>query len=150
MDASLESVFQAALKERFDMRDEDADEIAVLVAEKFSGNSEINDEALDPAERSVFYVLESKKLLSWRREEYDDASGERRRAFYWRVREDVLETAAKPSAKVQTPEEATYAQLPKDAWCSGESKGVPWPLIHTYKGLLENLQLRPTNANPRL
>ena len=102
------------LEERFGMAPEDAEEIANVVIEQFGEGAEANDEQLDPSVRSIFYTLEAKKILSFRREEYTTENGEKRRGFWWRVREGEL-------AKVTTlvpegPEDDVYAALPKDAW----------------------------------
>lgn len=104
----------SALRDRFDMAADDAQEIADTIAEVFAGSEEVSDESLDPSVRSIFYTLEAKKILSFRREEYTWETGEKRRGFWWRVREGEL-------AKVKTlvpegPEEDVYANLPKDAW----------------------------------
>lgn len=103
-----------ALRERFDMADEDAGEIARVVAEQFGEQDEVNDETLEPSVRSIFYTLESKKILSFRREEYTWENGERRRGFWWRVRDEELHrvTVVPQSAEV----EDVYATLPRDAW----------------------------------
>lgn len=102
------------LEEKFDMSPEDAAEIASTVIEQFGDGAEANDEQLDPSVRSIFYTLEAKKILSFRREEYVTDAGERRRGFWWRVREGELTktTTLVPDA----PEEDVYAALPKDAW----------------------------------
>ena len=104
----------AALKERFGMADEDAEAIASVVTEQFGAQSELNDDNLDPEVRSIFYTLEAKKLLSFRREEYTWENGERRRGFWWRVRDEELVAIANMSHAVQ--EEDVYANLPKDVW----------------------------------
>lgn len=104
----------AALRERFGMADEDAAEIAAVVADQFGEDREVNDETLDPSVRSIFYTLEAKKILSFRREEYTWENGERRRGFWWRVREEEL-----TRTKTLVPEagdEDVYASLPRDAW----------------------------------
>ena len=102
------------LEERFDMAPEDAAEIASVVIEQFGDAAEADDEQLDPSVRSIFYTLEAKKILTFRREEYTTDNGERRRGFWWRVREGELTkvTTLIPEA----PEEDVYASLPKDAW----------------------------------
>ncbi|MHB8605140.1 MAG: DUF6015 family protein [Thermoplasmatota archaeon] len=103
-----------ALRERFSMDEDDARAIAEVVAEQFRGEAEVNDETLDPEVRSIFYTLEAKKLLAFRREEYSIESGERRRAFFWRVRDEELARIAE--LKSQAVEEDVYAALPKSVW----------------------------------
>lgn len=103
-----------ALRERFGMEAEDASAIAEVVNEQFAGREEVNDDNLDPEVRSIFYTLEAKKLLSFRREEYSIDTGERRRAFFWRVRREELDRIAQLRGVVS--EDNVYDQLPKAAW----------------------------------
>jgi len=102
------------LQERFGMSEDDASEIATVVVAQFGEQAEVNDELLEPTVRSIFYTLEAKKILSFRREEYTWENGEKRRGFWWRLRMEELEkkTVSVPIAS----EENVYAQLPKDAW----------------------------------
>lgn len=113
-DEEKRSALVQVLEERFDMAPEDAKEIANVVIEQFGDDAEANDEQLDPSVRSIFYTLEAKKILSFRREEYTTESGEKRRGFWWRVREGELTktTTLVPDG----PEDDVYATLPKDAW----------------------------------
>lgn len=105
---------QEALRERFDMAPDDAEAIALTLAEVFGGESEVNDESLDPSVRSIFYTLEAKKLLTFRRYEYTLETGERRRGFAWRIRDEALAPGA-TTIPVET-EEDVYANLPRDVW----------------------------------
>jgi hypothetical protein len=102
-----------ALREKFDMANEDADEIASVVAEQFGGEEEVNDENLDPSVRSIFYTLEAKKIVSFRREEYTTENGERRRGFWWKIRTEEL---AGVTLVPEVGEEDVYANLPRDVW----------------------------------
>lgn len=103
-----------ALRDRFDMSADDAEAIAVTMAEVFGGEAEVNDETLDPSVRSIFYTLEAKKILTFRRFEYTIETGERRRGFAWRIREEAL---APPATEVPVDaEEDVYANLPRDVW----------------------------------
>ena len=103
-----------ALRERFDMAADDADAIAATLAEVFGGETEVNDETIDPSIRSIFYTLEAKKLLTFRRYEYTIETGEHRRGFAWRIREEALQPAG-VEIPVET-EEDVYANLPRDVW----------------------------------
>ena len=113
-DASRAAVLAAALRERLGMSDEDAHDIASVVLEQFGDQQEVNDETLEPTVRSVFYTLEAKKILSFRREEYTWENGEKRRGFWWRLRSEELEP--KLTIVPVAAEEDVYANLPKDAW----------------------------------
>ncbi|HWG92103.1 MAG TPA: DUF6015 family protein [Candidatus Thermoplasmatota archaeon] len=114
LDLDRTTALTDALKERFGMEDEDAMAIAEVVTEQFGDDEEVNDDTLDPEVRSIFYTLEAKRLLTFRREEYSIDTGERRRAFFWRVREEEL-TKIK-DLHHQVAEENVYDTLPKDAW----------------------------------
>jgi len=58
---------------------------------------EVDDETLDADLRSVFYTLEAKRMLSFRRVEYTREDGDKRRAFYWKLRAEGLhETVSVP------------------------------------------------------
>ena len=108
------AALEQALREKFGMSADDATDIAAVVVEQFGDQDEVNDETLDPSVRSIFYTLEAKKILTFRREEYTWENGERRRGFWWRVREEEL-----TRTKTLVPEagdEDVYASLPRDAW----------------------------------
>jgi hypothetical protein len=113
-DASRAAALAAALQERLGMSEEDAHDIASVVLEQFGDQQEVNDETLEPTVRSVFYTLEAKKILSFRREEYTWENGEKRRGFWWRLRAEELEP--KTTIVPVATEEDVYASLPKDAW----------------------------------
>ena len=103
-----------ALQERFDMAPDDAHAITDTLAEVFGGSDEVNDETIDPSVRSIFYTLEAKKILTVRRFEYTLETGEHRRGFAWRIREEALAPAGTP-IPIET-EEDVYANLPRDVW----------------------------------
>jgi len=103
-----------ALQTRFDMAPDDAQEIADTLAEVFAGELEVNDETIDPSVRSIFYTLEAKKILTFRRYEYQLETGERRRGFAWRIREEALIPEGTP-IPIET-EDDVYANLPRDVW----------------------------------
>lgn len=117
-DERKRAVLAQALKESFDMSEEDASEVAVTVAEQFGENVEVNDEELDPSVRSIFYTLESKKILSFRREEYTWEDGQRRRGFWWRVREEELRRIQHADESIELD---IYDSLPKSVWESRQN-----------------------------
>jgi hypothetical protein len=108
-----------ALRERFSMSHEDALETATVVAQQFGEHEEVNDETLDPNVRSIFYTLEAKKILSFRREEYSIESGERRRGFWWRLREEELRRMT--TVPVKAADEDVYATLPQSIWSARQN-----------------------------
>lgn len=106
--------FAATLSRTFGMETEDARELGEVVLSTFEGHEEVADDTLDAELRSVFYTLEAKRILSFRRVEFTREDGDRRRAFYWRLREESLEARGHP-VPVSGPEDV-YASLPADAW----------------------------------
>lgn len=116
LDSPTGRALTEALQRTFDMEAEDAREIAGAVMERFEGHEEVDDETLDADLRSVFYTLEAKRMLSFRRVEYTREDGDRRRAFFWKLRQEAL--AAPREIPVLTDDDV-YASLPADAWRHG-------------------------------
>jgi hypothetical protein len=108
-----------ALSERFGMSQEDAQETATVVAQCFGDQLEVNDETLEPTVRSIFYTLEAKKILSFRREEYTWENGEKRRGFWWKLREEELQKMT--NVPVEAADEDVYAMLPKSVWSARQN-----------------------------
>ena len=106
--------FSSALERAFEMEPDDARELADVVLERFTGKEEVDDETLDAEVRSVFYTLEAKRMLSFRRVEYTREDGDRRRAFYWKLREEALHPEVSIPVDVQDVD--VYASLPATAW----------------------------------
>ena len=103
-----------ALERAFAMAHDDALEIADVVLERFTDREEVDDETLDAEVRSVFYTLEAKRLLSFRRTEYTREDGDHRRAFYWRLREEALQAPVLEAGGYEDVD--VYATLPASAW----------------------------------
>lgn len=106
--------FSDALERAFEMEPEDARELADVVLGRFSDKEEVDDETLDAEVRSVFYTLEAKRMLSFRRVEYTREDGDRRRAFFWKLREEALDAPIEVRVEVQDVD--VYASLPATAW----------------------------------
>lgn len=107
-------VLTDALVRVFEMERDDAAEIADAVLDRFATVEEVDDETLDADLRSVFYTLEGKRMLSFRRVEYTREDGDRRRAFFWKLRPESLTETEVPV--VNADETDVYASLPADAW----------------------------------
>lgn len=106
-----------ALWEDLEMDRSDAMEIAGYVIGAFQGQEELDDDHLDPDLRSIFYTLENQRLLSFRREEFRNEEGHIRRAFYWRIRWENIDTSADAQPVAGDRESGTvYEALPSDAW----------------------------------
>lgn len=97
-----------------DMDRDDAKMICGLVIDHFGDKDEVLDEQLPNQVRSVFYTLEKKRILTFRRIEYQNEEGQTLRGFFWRFHEDW-----------QPPEDAltdgddgdnVYDELPEDCW----------------------------------
>lgn len=106
--------FTEALEHEFEMAPEDARELADVILERFEEKEEVDDETLDAEIRSVFYTLEAKRMVSFRRVEYTREEGEHRRAFYWKLRLESLNRGHDTHA--QADEGDVYASLPASAW----------------------------------
>lgn len=98
------------------MADEDADGTARVVEAMFRGGNEVDDNDLTPDARMIFYTLENLGVLSTRREEYNLANGEHRRAFYWHFREVELARQATDNTPEMLPDLDVYDRLPAGAW----------------------------------
>lgn len=106
--------FSEALERAFEMAPEEAQELAEVILERFQDHEEVDDETLDADVRSVFYTLEAKRMVSFRRVEYTREEGDRRRAFYWKLRLESLNTGRQ--VEVQADDADVYASLPATAW----------------------------------
>jgi Mg2+ and Co2+ transporter CorA len=114
----LESRFQPfadALKREFDMPDEDAMATAQIVAETFGSAEEVDDDALDPEVRSIFYTLENKDLLTFRREEYTSEDGQTLRAYFWQIKDEELKQMSEQLAD-DANEDGVYDKVPSEVW----------------------------------
>ena len=113
-DAAQRGLFTDALVRAFDMERGDAQEIADAVLERFQSGDEVDDETLDADLRSVFYTLEGKHMLSFRRVEYTRKDGDMRRSFYWKLRSDGL--VREIPIDTGASDVDVYAALPAAAW----------------------------------
>ncbi|MFA5862928.1 MAG: hypothetical protein WDA16_14645 [Candidatus Thermoplasmatota archaeon] len=105
--------FSVALARTFEMKADEAEEVADAVLERFAEAPEVDDETLDADLRSVFYTLEAKRMLSFRRVEYTREDGDKRRAFYWKLRLESLTERREVIVPIETD---VYADLPASAW----------------------------------
>lgn len=112
--SDAKGAFQEALARAFEMEPDDARELADVVLDRFAEAEEVDDSTLDAEVRSVFYTLEAKRMLSFRRVEYTREDGDKRRAFYWKLRPESW------GPEVQVPvhdmDSDVYANLPPTAW----------------------------------
>jgi hypothetical protein len=105
-----------ALEREMNMDTEDAREIAGIVVASFGDETELDDREIESDVRSVFYELEEHKLLDFRREEYRNDEGHKRRAFFWTIRWDEVEPDAANDTDAADEDDDVYDSLPSDAW----------------------------------
>ena len=72
------------LRERMRMLRDDAAAVAKVVEEAFRGESELDDDTLDPQLRQVFYDLQDEQILNVRRTEYE-RDGRRLHGYFWSI-----------------------------------------------------------------
>ena len=114
----MNSLFVRALKNKFEMSQEDAKALAKTVKGVFNGEKEIEDMTIDKYARALFYDLQREKLLKLRREEFKE-KGKQIRKYYWSFNNDIIrEVACEKNNKEQ---ENIYKKIPKEAW-----------LVHSY------------------
>jgi hypothetical protein len=114
MDVSRDA-FAKALERAFEMQPEEAEELRDVVLAHFEEEEEVDDETLDADLRSVFYTLEAKRMLSFRRVERTNEDGAHRRAFFWRLRPEALHEMMGREIPIQANEDV-YSTLPANAW----------------------------------
>lgn len=113
---------EAVLCRSLDMDPEDAKMICGLVLDHFGEKDEVLDDELPNEVRSVFYTLEKKRILTFRRIEYEDEDGRTLRGFFWRFHsdwqppEDGEIDTSDMDAVLDQEHGAVYEQLPEDCW----------------------------------
>lgn len=115
----MNSLFVKALKNKFDMSQEDAKALAKTVKEIFKGKEEIEDMTIDKYSRSLFYELHKEKFLRLRRDEYRE-DGRFIRKYYWSFDNDAIKVEAYRKA-IPEPPYKIYQKIPRSAW-----------LLHSY------------------
>lgn len=103
------------LRERMRMLREDAAAVAKVVEEAFHGQSELDDDQLDPHLRQVFYDLQDEKILHVRREEYR-RDGHLRRGYYWSIDEAPADLERWDGRRTPDPDTEVYEGLAEAAW----------------------------------
>lgn len=111
----------SALEREMDMDGSDARQIAGIVLAAFDDREELDDREIDSDVRSVFYELEERKLLDFRRETYRNDEGHKRRAFFWTIRWEVVEPEDEGESSDGETEDTVYDELPNNAWTRGSA-----------------------------
>lgn len=99
----------------FEMDREDAKMIVGCVIEQFGDKDEILDDEIPNDVRSVFYTLEAKRILTFRRIEYESEDGATLRGFFWRFHED-WEPPEGALPDDDGDQDNVYDALPEDCW----------------------------------
>lgn len=106
---------EKVLTDSFGMDTEDARVICGVVIEQFGAKEELLDDELPTDVRSIFYTLEAKRILTFRRIEYKGEEGETRRGFFWRFNVTRAEALLDEETDPQGDDDL-YASLPADCW----------------------------------
>jgi hypothetical protein len=110
----MNTLFKRALKNGFDMSNEDADALAKTINKAFHGRKEVEDMSLDKHIRSMFYELHQMNFLSLRRDEVKE-NGKNVRKFYWSFNTERIRDGAKRKLITEEPY-AIYEKIPTNAW----------------------------------
>lgn len=102
------------LRDQMRMLKEDAQAISRVVEEAFRGQSELDDDSLDPHLRQVFYDLQDEDILKVRRQEYTK-DGRILRGYFWSVSDQERGLTPMRPAR-QDPVEDLYSGLKDGAW----------------------------------
>lgn len=102
------------LCETFEMDREDARRVSGLVIDQFGAKDEVLDDEIPNDVRSVFYTLESERILTFRRIEYEGEDGMTKRGFFWRFHPD--RAVGDDTADGEGDSESIYDDLPEDVW----------------------------------
>lgn len=105
---------EKVLRCTFEMEAQDAKMIAGCVIEQFGDKDEILDDEIPNDVRSVFYTLEAKRILTFRRIEYESEDGATLRGFFWRFHEDW--EPPEGALGGDEDQENVYEALPEDCW----------------------------------
>lgn len=111
----MKRLFVKALENIFEMKREDARDLAKTVEEIFHGEKEIEDMTIDKYTRSLFYELHVEKLLRLRREEYRE-KGKYIRKYYWSFDNDAIRQEAYQKPVLEEPPYNIYQKIPRSAW----------------------------------
>ena len=104
-----------ALKNKFEMSDDDARALAKIVKNIFNGRKEIEDSSIDKYVRALFYELQKERLIKVRREEYKEKNRLLRR-YYWYL--DIEAIKKEANRVVEDDPGKIYRVLPKRVWLS--------------------------------
>lgn len=103
------------LRDKMRMVREDALAVAHVVQDAFRGDDEVEDDALEPDLRQLFYDLQDAKVLDVARREYRNDEGRLMRGYKWHLLDNEITREVEPQEPVD-PVEDLYERLGRDAW----------------------------------
>jgi hypothetical protein len=98
------------------MTAQEAADLAEYLLGFFGFGSEVVDNALQPDDRDVFYMLEEEGLLGTRQEEVLLAPGKLWRLHYWTLRKDRIAAALEETEEEGEGYEDLYDSVPMEVW----------------------------------
>ncbi len=109
-------ILARAIKNRLEVSQDVAEDLATRVLNYFGFDEEIIDNALDHDDRRMFYFLQDMQILTTHWEEAVLPTGRTWRVFYWGLNtERILRYAAPPPQDARI-EAGLYETLPEDVW----------------------------------
>ena len=105
-----------AIKNKLEVTEDVADDIAYRVLNYFGYEDEIIDNALDQDDRRMFYFLQDVQILSTHWEEAVLPTGRTWRVFYWVLNSERIMKYATPKTEDEAMELGLYDSLPADVW----------------------------------
>ena len=111
----MKKLLVKALENVFDMKTEDAKNLAKTVEDIFHGKKEIEDMTIDKYTRSLFYELHREKLLRLRREEFRE-KGKFIRKYYWSFDSESINQEASRKPTLEESPYDIYQKIPRKAW----------------------------------
>lgn len=109
-------ILSKAIKNKLEVTEDVADDIAYRVLNYFGYGDEIIDNALDQDDRRMFYFLQDVQLLSTHWEEAILPTGRTWRVFYWALNINRILKYAAPKEQEHAVELGLYDSLPQDVW----------------------------------
>ena len=103
-----------ALKNKFNMTNEDANALTKTIEGIFNGRKEVEDMNIDKYARALFYELQRERLLKIRREEYKEKAKYIRK-YYWSFNNEIIKEEAY-NRKYEEEKYKIYQKIPKEAW----------------------------------
>jgi hypothetical protein len=109
-------ILTSAIKNRLEVSQDVADDLAFRVLNYFGFGDEIIDNVLDHDDRRTFYFLQDMQILATHWEEALLPSGRIWRVFYWDLNIERINQYAASHSEESRIEAGLYETLPEDVW----------------------------------